>query len=145
MPAFREYLFLAQIFVMQKKIKHVVAQVKYLQYLILCLLERMYFLLSQTNFGWLNWIYLVNLVFLSCFEKNPAYGRQRISRPMRIVGPIQYWRGCVIKKILHTETKNLSTNADSRTNTILERLRDLSEKKRKKLRLQDFSNLFFFF
>ena len=29
-------------------------------------------------------------------EKNPAYGRQRISRPMQIVGPIQFWRGCVI-------------------------------------------------
>ena len=29
-------------------------------------------------------------------EKNPAYGRHRISRPMRIVGPIQFWRGCVI-------------------------------------------------
>ena len=28
--------------------------------------------------------------------KNPAYGRQRISRPMRIVGPIQFWKGCVI-------------------------------------------------
>ena len=28
--------------------------------------------------------------------KNPAYGRQRISRPMRIVGPIQFSRGCVI-------------------------------------------------
>ena len=24
-------------------------------------------------------------------QKNPAYGRQRISRPMRIVGPIQFW------------------------------------------------------
>ena len=23
-------------------------------------------------------------------EKNPAYGRQRISRPMRIVGPVQF-------------------------------------------------------
>ena len=32
--------------------------------------------------------------------KNPAYGRQRISRPMRIVGPIQFWRGCVIFKRL---------------------------------------------
>ena len=30
------------------------------------------------------------------FNKNPAYGRQRISRPMRIVGPIQFWRGCMI-------------------------------------------------
>ena len=29
-------------------------------------------------------------------KKNPAYGRHRISRPMRIVGPIQFWRGCVI-------------------------------------------------
>ena len=41
--------------------------------------------------------------------KNPAYRRQRISRPMQIVVPIQFWRGymiylkknqrgCVIKK-----------------------------------------------
>ena len=29
-------------------------------------------------------------------EKNPAYGRHRISRPMRIVGPIQFWSVCVI-------------------------------------------------
>ena len=29
-------------------------------------------------------------------NKNHAYGRQRISRPMRIVGPIQFWKGCVI-------------------------------------------------
>ena len=29
-------------------------------------------------------------------SKNPAYGRQRISRPMRIVGPIQFSRGCLI-------------------------------------------------
>ena len=28
--------------------------------------------------------------------KNPAYGRHRISRPMRIVGLIQFWRVCVI-------------------------------------------------
>ena len=28
--------------------------------------------------------------------KNPAYGRQRISRPMRIVGPIQFLRGRMI-------------------------------------------------
>ena len=31
-----------------------------------------------------------------CKAKNPAYGRHRISWPMRIVGPIQFWRGCVI-------------------------------------------------
>ena len=29
-------------------------------------------------------------------EKNSAYGRQRISQPMQILGPIQFWRGCVI-------------------------------------------------
>ena len=29
-------------------------------------------------------------------KKNSAYGRQRISRPMQIVGSIQFWRGCVI-------------------------------------------------
>ena len=32
------------------------------------------------------------------YYKNPAYGRKRISRPMRIVGPIQFWRGCVKEK-----------------------------------------------
>ena len=33
---------------------------------------------------------------LNRHKKNPAYGRQRISWPMRIVGPIHFWRGCVI-------------------------------------------------
>jgi hypothetical protein len=32
----------------------------------------------------------------SYHKKNPAYGEQRISWPMRIVGPIQFWRGCLI-------------------------------------------------
>ena len=45
------------------------------------------------------------LIFLSMIfyptQKNPAYGRQRISRPMRIVGPIQFWRGCVIYIIFY--------------------------------------------
>ena len=30
------------------------------------------------------------------YKKNPAYGRHQLSWPMRIVGPIQIWRGCVI-------------------------------------------------
>ena len=30
------------------------------------------------------------------YDKTPAYGRHRISRPMRIVGPIQFWRVCMI-------------------------------------------------
>ena len=29
-------------------------------------------------------------------NENPKYGRQRISRPMRIAGPILFWVGCVI-------------------------------------------------
>ena len=33
---------------------------------------------------------------LAIVYKKPAYGRQRISRPMRIVGPLQSWRGCMI-------------------------------------------------
>ena len=41
--------------------------------------------------------YLITRKGLSYYtQKNPAYGRQRISRPMRIVGSIQFWRGCVI-------------------------------------------------
>ena len=40
--------------------------------------------------------------------KNPAYRRHRICRPMRIVGPIQFWRGCMIyqKKIPLTGDTN---------------------------------------
>ena len=29
-------------------------------------------------------------------KKYPAYGRHQLSRPMQIVGPIQFWRGCMI-------------------------------------------------
>ena len=28
--------------------------------------------------------------------KNSTYGRHQLSQPMRILGPIQFWRGCVI-------------------------------------------------
>ena len=30
-------------------------------------------------------------------KKNPAYGRHQLSQPMRIVGPIKFLRGCVIR------------------------------------------------
>ena len=43
-------------------------------------------------------------------KKNPAYGRHRISRPMRILGPIQFWRGCVIY------LKNLKKKKNQRKN-----------------------------
>ena len=39
---------------------------------------------------------LIAIPYIIYRVKNPAYGRQRISRPMRIVGPIQFWRGCMI-------------------------------------------------
>ena len=38
--------------------------------------------------------HFLHLLLLS--SKNLASGRQRISRPMRITGPIQFWRGCMI-------------------------------------------------
>ena len=33
---------------------------------------------------------------INLFSKKFAYGRQRISRPIWIVGPIQFLRGCMI-------------------------------------------------
>ena len=38
--------------------------------------------------------------------KNPAYGRHQLSRPMRIVGPIQIWKGCVIYLLKNKNKKN---------------------------------------
>ena len=46
----------------------------------------------QHVFSCYSWKFLYN----SCFKKNPAYGRHQLSRPMRIVGPIQIWRGCMV-------------------------------------------------
>ena len=48
-------------------------------------------------------------------KKNPAYGRHELSRPMRIVGPIQFWRGCVIYRsapkadLVHAKMRTPST------------------------------------
>ena len=49
-------------------------------------------------------------------EKNPAYGRQRISRPMRIVGPIQFWRkktGKTLGKPRENPGKTLGTSQEN--------------------------------
>ena len=48
-------------------------------------------------------------------QKNSAYGRHQLSRPMRIVGPIQIWRGCMIyknkfKKINKKKIKKIKKN-----------------------------------
>ena len=51
-----------------------------------------------------------NLQFVTRTEnvkkKNPAYGRHQHSRPMGIVGPIQFWRGCVIYLLKKKLNKN---------------------------------------
>ena len=51
-----------------KKVKHLVAQIKYLQYLILCLLERMCF-----NFFflivWQNYLFYGNFAFFHTWRK----------------------------------------------------------------------------
>ena len=46
-------------------------------------------------------------------KKNPAYGRHQPSRPMRIVGPIQFWRGCVIYRSSSKRGLGPRENADS--------------------------------
>ena len=51
--------------------------------------------LQRFSFIYFFFLFKVELVLMS-HKKNPAYGRQRISRPMRIVRPIQFWRGWVI-------------------------------------------------
>ena len=49
------------------------------------------------------WLYVFKIAFpasLLPLRKllflNPAYRRHQLSQPMRVVGPIQFWRGCVI-------------------------------------------------
>ena len=41
-------------------------------------------------------IFKIFKMLTKTLQKNPAYGRHQISRLMRIVGPIQFWRVCVI-------------------------------------------------
>ena len=36
------------------------------------------------------------LLLIKLTYKNPPYGAHQLSRPMRIVGPIKFWKGCVI-------------------------------------------------
>ena len=47
------------------------------------------------------------------YLKNPAHGRHQLSRPMRIVGPIQFWRGCVIYRSATKSGLGPSKNVDS--------------------------------
>ena len=45
--------------------------------------------------------------------KNPAYGRHQLSQPMQIVGPIQFWRGCVIYRSAPKSGLGPRENVDS--------------------------------
>ena len=65
---------------------------------LLCLLPQIAFLKFQKiSFHWIG-PQEFSVWELKCLykNKNPAYGRHRISRPIRIVGPIQFSRVCVI-------------------------------------------------
>ena len=47
------------------------------------------------------------------YNKNPAYGRHQLSRPVQIVGPIQFWRGCMIYRSAPKSGLGPRKNADS--------------------------------
>ena len=75
--------------------------------------------------------------FTGKFSLIPCYpavgataGYNRIFWTMYGVGAEQKYLEVFVEKSRIRETKNLSTNADSRTDTILERLRDLYNKKK---------------
>ena len=53
-------------------------------------------------------VYVCCIPCLNISKKNPAYGRQRISRPMRKVGPILFWRGCM-KAVCLSSTPKLNS------------------------------------
>ena len=55
------------------------------------------------------------------FFENPAYGRRRISRPMRIVGPIQFWKNGKN----HPKRKNSNMSRDMTKLAILPSTRGL--------------------
>ena len=57
------------------------------------------FVVVKKKAFWFNWYFNGQILTnqkVVCWIKNPAHGRKRISRLMRLVGPIQFWRGCVI-------------------------------------------------
>ena len=69
-----------------------------LLYIHLCFTQMIF---TQLRFTQIHFKQLgTNHVTMCCqwqtLKKNPAYGRYQLSRPMRIVGPIQFWRGCMI-------------------------------------------------
>ena len=58
---------------------------------------------------WLSVKYTLNTLYLT---QNPAYGRHQLSWPIRIVGPIQLWRCCVIYRSAPKSGLGPRENAD---------------------------------
>ena len=55
-------------------------------------------------------LYKTGLVIIGwMLEKNPAYGRHQLSRPMRIVEPIQIWRSWVFFVVVFFPTTTTTT------------------------------------
>ena len=76
-----------------------------------------------------NYFTIPNFVMKKCVWRTKLWHeKQFIVRKKKLVIKKQF----VMKKSRIWETKNLSTDADSRTNTIFERLRNLSKKINKK-------------
>ena len=50
------------------------------------------------RFSWRPFIFCMSILgfVVKLIQQNPEYGRQRISRPLRIAGSIQFWRDCLI-------------------------------------------------
>ena len=64
--------------------------------------------------------------------KNPAYGRQRISRPMRIVGPIQFWRRLALLHMFLSRNCSRWTSSSRRltgfaTHVFIKKLQQMDE------------------
>ena len=58
-------------------------------------------------------LFWFNFEEIQVVTKNPAYRRHQLSRPKRIVGPIQFWRGCVIYRSAPKSGLGPRENADS--------------------------------
>ena len=56
---------------------------------------------------------VTEVLIVTSLSKNPAYGRHQLSRFMRIVGPIPFWRGRVIYRSALKSGLGPCENADS--------------------------------
>ena len=76
--------------------------------------------------------YIYLTAVLISIKKNPAYGRQRISRPMWIVGPIQFWRRLAFLHMFLSRNCSRWTSSSRRptgfaTHTFIKKLQQMDE------------------